>query len=560
MVNTRSGLPPASSSAPIPHSAEDQPASHEESSGVSAPLPVVITTEAFEELCQQVVTLTQLLSQRNSHPSPAQVEHGDFMADTRARPPNPTTSGVGTSSTHNMASGLRSVAMDFGEIARIIQEGITAGLQRNARGPTGFTPNTPFTPEILSYLLPNRFKYPRIKEYDGMTDPINHLNVYTDVMNLQVAPDQVMCKAFPQTLTNADRDWFSTLEPNSIASFLDLIDKFSAFFASSKRIRKTAASLMQLRQGPIETLRGFMTMFNKERLQIPDFHITAAVSSLTYAVRCETFKMSLSKIPPQTIENKRQHDPVSQHELPRDKRRNEAPSAPLTRLNTSKTNILMEVKDMKELKWPLRMKSPPDTRDRSKYCEFHRDHGHTTEDSSGGDTSSGRKQYAPQHSHTPRESSNEVKDINFGARDLQGISYLYDDALVVSAVVANFEIKRILVDNGSAANILSQDAFAKMGISPKQLKAVKTPPQGFGGEVIILEGIVELPLTLGTGNTQVTEIIPFQVVNTPMAYNIILGRPLLNKIRAIVLTFHLAMKFPTGHGIGVVRGDQTAAR
>ncbi|XP_022843237.1 uncharacterized protein LOC111366772 [Olea europaea var. sylvestris] len=343
-----------------------------------------------------------------------------------------------------------------------------------------------------------------------------------------------------------------------------------------------------------------MTRFNKERFQIPDLHITAVIFALTYAVRCEAFKMSLSKTPSQTVtelltraekyinmeetlnprrpspshekvENKRQHDPVPRHELPRDKRRKEAPSAPVTQLNTSKTNILMEIKDMKELKWLSRIKSLLDTRDRSKYCEFHLDHGHTTEDyhalqqeievlTSGGDTTSGRKHYACQHAHTPRKSLNEVKGITFGARDLEGLSYPHDDALVVSVVVANFEVKRILVDNGSAANILSQEASAKMGISPKQLKAVKTSLQGFGGGVIIPEGIVELPLTLGSSITQVTEITPFQMINTPMAYNIILGRPLLNKIQAIVSTFRLAMKFPTGHGIGVVRGDQTAAR
>ncbi|XP_022870705.1 uncharacterized protein LOC111389949 [Olea europaea var. sylvestris] len=71
--------------------------------------------------------------------------------------------------------------------------------------------------------------------------------------------------------------------------------------------------------------------------------------------------------------------PGPSHEKTENKR-NEAPSAPLTRLNTSKTNILMEVKDMKELKWPSRMKSSPDTRDRGKYFEFHRDHGHTIDD------------------------------------------------------------------------------------------------------------------------------------------------------------------------------------
>lgn len=110
-----------------------------------------------------------------------------------------------------------------------------------------------------------------------------------------------MCKAFPQTLTNAAKDWFSTLEPSSIASFLDSADKFSAFFVSSKHIRKTVAFFMQLSQGKNESLRGFMAWFNKERLQIPDLYITAAALVLTYVIRCEAFKMSLSKTPPQTV-------------------------------------------------------------------------------------------------------------------------------------------------------------------------------------------------------------------------------------------------------------------
>ncbi|XP_022864883.1 uncharacterized protein LOC111384791 [Olea europaea var. sylvestris] len=214
-----------------------------------------------------------------------------------------------------------------------------------------------------------------------------------------------MCKAFPQTLTNVARDWFSTLEPNSIASFSNLADKFFAFFASSKCIRKTAASLMQLRQG--QTLRNFMIRFNKERLQVPDLHITAAVSALTYAIKCDAFKMSLSKTPSKTVtelltrgekyinmektlnlgkvgpshdrvEYKRAHDPNPRQEPPRSKQRQEVPPTSFTRLNTSKTNILMEIKDMKELKWLARMRSPPQSRDMSKYCEFHRDHGHTT--------------------------------------------------------------------------------------------------------------------------------------------------------------------------------------
>lgn len=51
---------------------------------------------------------------------------------------------------------------------------------------------------------------------------------------------------------------------------------------------------------------------------------------------------------------------------------------PFIHLNIFKSNILIEIKDLKELKWPSMMWSPLNTRDKSKYCEFYRDHGHTT--------------------------------------------------------------------------------------------------------------------------------------------------------------------------------------
>lgn len=48
-----------------------------------------------------------------------------------------------------------------------------------------------------------------------------------------------------------------------------------------------------------------------------------------------------------------------------------------------------------------------------------------------------------------------MKDSTFGSRDLEGISFPYDDALVISVINANFEVKKILVDNESTANVLS---------------------------------------------------------------------------------------------------------
>ncbi|XP_022891671.1 uncharacterized protein LOC111406488 [Olea europaea var. sylvestris] len=582
MINTRLDLPPASSSVPdIPPPPEEYHTPQEESSEMPAPPQAVVSAGAFEELHQQVVALTQLLSQRNSHPSHTPTPEGGFMADARTRIHHAAhdDDGVGTSGVPQVASGSRSVTIDFAKLARIIQEGIAVGMQQNTRAATRFTPNTPFTPEVLSYPLPDRFKYPRIKEYDGTTDPINHLNVYTDIMNLRVALDAVMCKAFPQTLTNAARDWFSTLEPNSITSFSDLADKLFAL-CSSKRIRKTAASLVQMRQGPNETLRSFMTRFNKERLQIPDLHITAAVSALTYAIKCEAFKMSLSKTPPKSVnelltrtekymnmeetmapkrkvsssgrlDQKRPHESSLRLETPRVKPRKDPPSTTFTHLNTSRdhghtTEDCLALK--REIKALIRRRFLSSYINNEKHPRNNQNEGKGPEDrgnkqpnvgtiniivggtDSGGDSSSGRKQYARQRPIISRPDLGRTEDINFGMDDLEGIAFPHDDALVISAIIANFEVKRILVDNGSAANMLSHEAFVQMGISSEQLKPVKTSLQGFGGGVITPEGIVGLPLTLGVEGKHVMQITTFEVVRTPMAYNAILGRPMLNRI------------------------------
>ena len=42
--------------------------------------------------------------------------------------------------------------------------------------------------------------------------------------------------------------------------------------------------------------------------------------------------------------------------------------------------ILMQIKDEHYLKWPRPLHSSPHIRDKNKYCHFHKDHGHYTED------------------------------------------------------------------------------------------------------------------------------------------------------------------------------------
>ena len=52
----------------------------------------------------------------------------------------------------------------------------------------------------------------------------------------------------------------------------------------------------------------------------------------------------------------------------------------------------------------------------------------------------------------------------------------------------------------------------------------------------------------------------FLIVDAPSAYNMLLGRPSLNAIKASPSAYHMMIKFPTTGGVGMVQGDQRVAR
>ncbi|KAL5573255.1 hypothetical protein UlMin_022852 [Ulmus minor] len=83
---------------------------------------------------------------------------------------------------------------------------------------------------------------------------------------------------------------------------------------------------------------------------------------------------------------------------------------------------------------------------------------------------------------------------------------------------------------------------------------------GFTGDSISSEGILNLPVELGSSLCQHIQAVDFVLVDCPSLYNAIIGRPTLNKIRAVTSTYHLLVKFPTVGGIGILRGDQTESR
>ena len=73
--------------------------------------------------------------------------------------------------------------------------------------------------------------------------------------------------------------------------------------------------------------------------------------------------------------------------------------------------------------------------------------------------------------------------IIFGETDLEGSSQPHDDALAVTLQISGFLVKRVMIDQGSGAEIMYSNLCKGIGLKPKDLSKYDTPLVGFKGKV-----------------------------------------------------------------------------
>ena len=167
------------------------------------------------------------------------------------------------------------------------------------------------------------------------------------------------------------------------------------------------------------------------------------------------------------------------------------------------------------------MKGDPNKRNRNKYYRFHTDHGHDTDEcfdlkqqienlirqeklrnflgrdhkdeklkgkieessrpplgeirviirgSSTSQSSSSKKAYlkvvqsVQLSGQSPRARSTDEQAITFTDEDAERIHHPYDDAIVITLLIADYTTERVLVDNESSVDILYYLAFQQMRI------------------------------------------------------------------------------------------------
>ncbi|KAL8105090.1 hypothetical protein AgCh_029036 [Apium graveolens] len=305
--------------------------------------------------------------------------------------------------------------------------------------------------------------------------------------------------------------------------------------------------------GAKESLRDYLNRFTKEALKVPDLDDKVAMIALQQGTRDEFFKMSLAKRPPESMlqlqeragkyikveesmrktvvsneptggkKRKTDLEYIAKDKYPRTEQNPDStpkkggPGQKFTeyaKLNAPRSQILMEIEKDRDIRWPKPLKADPTKLEKSKYCRFHKDVGHDTDEcrqlkdeieflirkgrlnkytGEGGDrNNNGRKNFEDRRrdqddqgkaytrevmhivGEAPKRARTEVT-LAFDDSDLEGVKFPHDDPLVITPVIGNSPVKRVLVDNGASVDILLHDTFLRMGYNDSQLTPTDMP-------------------------------------------------------------------------------------
>ncbi|GKV49152.1 hypothetical protein SLEP1_g55918 [Rubroshorea leprosula] len=500
----------------------------------------------------------------------------------------------------------------------------------------------PLNTNITLEPYPAGFRIPQLETYDGTKDPDDHLHAFYSCMQAQNASDALMCKIFPSTLRGNARTWYYSLPPRSISSYTEMASAFATKFSSRRLIRKTTSELMRVKQRDGESLKNYMSRFNDAVLEVSSFDQAVGITAVISCLKHDRFRDSLIKHAATTFSevNDRSLKFITAEEYalaqnpPPTKNQN-----PEWRDDNPSRKRIIGIKNKMDLRRPGLMKAAAASRDHTRYCDFHQDHGHTTEQCNslkfeleslaqkgmlneyvqraeqprfvreqrphpqgvrnppnrqgvgyqqappplpppariihmitrglkvGELSSKQRKLYVKEVKHQNRAQKRKIDDAEwknqpliFTSADLDIVVTPHNDPLVTSIMINNCEVQRVLVDTGSAPDIMYFHCFESLGLDPALLQKYDGPIYGFNNQPVPVEGVLTLHVAFGSGRTYVTPSVRFLVVKMALSFNIVIGRPTLTKIRAVVSQSHLCMKFPTPMRIATLRGNQEVAR
>ncbi|KAG2270348.1 hypothetical protein Bca52824_064903 [Brassica carinata] len=132
----------------------------------------------------------------------------------------------------------------------------------------------------------------------------------------------------------------------------------------------------------------------------------------------------------------------------------------------------------------------------------------------------------------------------------------HDDALVIALEVEGAVFSKILIDTGSAVDIILQKTLRSLEQPIPMIRQETTPLASFEGKSVRSLGII----LLTTRSYDLEMKTEFTVVDHPMPFDAIVGHPWLHQMRAVPSVYHQCMKFLSPTGEKTLLGSQKQAR
>nr|GEV20843.1 reverse transcriptase domain-containing protein [Tanacetum cinerariifolium] len=432
----------------------------------------------------------------------------------------------------------------------------------------------PFTPRICNFESSRKTRTPNnVKTYDGTGDPEDHVKVFQAAAQVERWAMPTWCHMFNSTLIGAARVWFDELPPESIDSYKDLRAAFLAYFMQQKKYVKDPVEIHNIKQRDGETIEDFMERFKIETERMKGAPECMRISGFMHGVNNPELTKCLNEHVPKTMEemmitttafirgeaaaaNKKKghvswkpHDQSKRHSA--DKR-------------TPKEILATEASKFQP---PPPMVMPVEKRSSNKFCDFHNDKGHSTDECMQLEKHIEELVRAEKLSHLIKEIKQGRDQSKAGkketaVKDKPTTIYMVQSwqRTVKQKVTQSFErvgeiaFPQLAANGGSSMEILYEHCFNRLRPEIKsQMVPATTSLTGFSGETIWSLGKLRLLMTIGDATHSTKAWMNFMVVKSMSPYNGIIGRPGLKAIQAVPSTVHEMLKFSVEEGIATIR-------